>query len=277
MNEVTDDLIEMRGLRFHYRDWTPRDKHAPNLILLHGFSGHARSWDSFATSASERFHVIALDQRGHGESDWSPDSQYGAHEMKEDLDCFIRALGLKSYFLVGLSMGGTVAIHFAAQKPEGLKKLVIVDIAPEIATAGIRSIQQGVSQSDVFESVDEAFERARAANSVPPEDIHFHRVRHSLMRTEDGKWTFKFDRAFRQPQRFSTRRPSVQEGWDAVRKISVPTLLVRGERSNLLAPEVARKFVDLVDECEFVEIEGSGHSVPLDKPLEFQDAVLKFL
>lgn len=277
MSKVIDDLIEMRGLRFHYRDWESNAGDAPNLILLHGFSGHARSWDSFAETASERFRVLALDQRGHGETEWSPDSQYGAHEMKEDLNCFIRALDLKTYFLIGLSMGGTVAIQFAAQKPEGLQKLVIVDIAPEIAATGIRSIQQGVSQSDVFESIDEAFERARSANSVPPEDIHFHRVRHSLMRTENGKWTFKFDRAFRQPNRMAGRRPSVQEGWDAVASIGVPTLLVRGEQSNLLTPEVARKFVGMVDDCEFAEIKGSGHSVPLDKPREFQDEVLRFL
>ena len=277
MSKVIDDLIEMRGLRFHYRDWESNARDAPNLILLHGFSGHARSWDSFAKKASERFRVVAFDQRGHGESDWSPDFQYGAHEMKEDLNCFIRALKLKTYYLVGLSMGGTVAIHFAAQQPEGLQKLVIVDIAPEIALPGIRSIQQGISQSDVFESIDEAFKRARSANPVPPEDIHFHRVRHSLMRTEDGKWTFKFDRAFRQPDRMAGRRPSVQEGWDAVANIGVPTLLVRGERSNLLSPEVARKFVHLVDDCDFAEIKGSGHSVPLDKPKEFQDEVLRFL
>ncbi len=277
MSRVTDDLIEMRGLRFHYRDWESSANNAPILILLHGFSGHARSWDSFAETASERFRVLALDQRGHGESDWSADSQYGAHEMKEDLNCFICALDLKAYYLVGLSMGGTVAIHFAAQRPEGLQRLVIVDIAPELATTGIRAIQQGVSQGDVFETIDEAFVRARAANSVPPEDVHFHRVRHSLMRTEDGKWTFKFDRAFRQPNRLTTRRPSVQEGWDAVADIVVPTLLIRGQNSNLLTPEIAKKFVDLVDDCEFAEIEGSGHSVPLDKPKEFRDEVLRFL
>lgn len=277
MSKVTDDLVEMRGLRFHYRDWESSSSNAPNLILLHGFSGHARSWDSFAEAASKRFRVLALDQRGHGESDWSSDSQYGVHEMKEDLNCFIRALDLRSYFLVGLSMGGTVAIHFAAQKPEGLRKLVIVDIAPELAVTGIRSIQQGVSQSDVFQTIDEAYERARAANSVPPEDIHYHRVRHSLMRTENGKWTFKFDRAFRQPNRLAGRRPSVQEGWDAVADIAVPTMLIRGQNSNLLTSEVAKKFVDHVNDCEFAEIQGSGHSVPLDKPKEFEDEVLRFL
>lgn len=69
----------------------------------------------------------------------------------------------------------------------------------------------------------------------------------------------------------------MQEGWDAVADIVVPTLLIRGQNSNLLTPEIAKKFVDLVDDCEFAEIEGSGHSVPLDKPKEFRDEVLRFL
>lgn len=277
MTLVIDDLIELRGLRFHFRDWESKARNAPCLILLHGFTGHSRSWDSFAEVASERFRVLALDLRGHGESDWSKDAHYGAYEMREDLKVFVHALGLENYFLVGLSMGGTVAIHFAAQNPKGLKKLVIVDIAPEVATTGIRSIQQGISQSDIFDSIDDAFDRARSANSVPPKDIHFHRVRHSLMRTEDGKWTFKFDRALRRAERLAQRRPSVQDGWDAVARISIPTLLVRGELSNLLTRDVAEKFVSLVVDCKFVEIQGSGHSVPLDKPMEFQDAVLDFL
>ncbi|MCY3884001.1 MAG: alpha/beta hydrolase [Gammaproteobacteria bacterium] len=277
MKLVSDDLIEMRGLRFHYRDWQTKARNAPCLILLHGFTGHARSWDTFADVASERFRVLALDQRGHGESDWSDNSEYGPLEMKEDLNSFVHAFDLKEYFVVGLSMGGTVAIHFAAQKPVGLKKLVIVDIAPEIAVTGIRSIQEGVSQTDIFESIDEAFKRARSANPVPPEDTHYHRIRHSLMRTENGKWTFKYDRALRQPNELARRRPSVEEGWSAVKSIEVPTLLVRGERSNLLTSDVANKFVDLASNCKLVEIKGSGHSVPLDKPKDFQDAVLSFL
>ena len=277
MVQVIDELVEMRGLRFHYRDWSPLVADAPTLILLHGFTGHARSWDSFAETAVQRFRVLALDQRGHGETDWSPHAEYGVYEMRDDLISFVRALNLDSYYLVGLSMGGMVAMHFAAQRPEGLQKVVIVDIAPEIAPVGARAIADGVQQSDVFDSVDQAFERARTANSTPPENVHFHRVRHSLMRTEDGKWTFRYDRAFRRLGNSPRRRPNVQEGWEAISRISVPTLLLRGENSPLLTLEIAKKFESVVPNCEFVEIAGSGHSIPLDKPVEFGNAVLNFL
>jgi predicted alpha/beta-fold hydrolase len=69
---VTDELIEMRGLRFHYRDWRPKRAGAPTLVLLHGFTGHARSWDAFADAMTDRYRVLALDQRGHGETAWAP-------------------------------------------------------------------------------------------------------------------------------------------------------------------------------------------------------------
>ena len=274
---VIDDLIEMRGLRFHYRDWQAQCDNAPNLVLLHGFSGHARSWDFFAETATDRFRVLALDQRGHGETDWSTDASYGVLEMKEDLVCFISALGLDNYYLVGLSMGGMVAMNFAGDRPVGLRKLVIVDIAPEIGSVGARAIQERVRQSDEFDSVEQAFERARVANPIPPDDVYFHRVRHSLMRTENGKWTYRYDRAYRTPGDTPRRRPSVEQGWQAVARISVPTMLVRGEHSPLLTREIADKFVGVAEDCTFVEIPGSGHSVPLDKPKEFGDAVLSFL
>ena len=274
---VIDDLIEMRGLRFHYRDWQAQCENAPTLVLLHGFSGHARSWDLFAETATDRFRVLALDQRGHGETDWSTDASYGVLEMKEDLVCFVRALGLDNYYLVGLSMGGMVAMNFAGDCPVGLQKLVIVDIAPEIGSVGARAIQERVRQSDEFDSVEQAFERARAANPIPPDDVYFHRVRHSLMRTENGKWTYRYDRAYRTPGDAPRRRPSAEEGWQAVARISVPTMLVRGKHSPLLTREIADKFVGVAEDCTFVEIPGSGHSVPLDKPKEFGDAVLSFL
>src|ERR1017187_3335920 len=114
---VADELIEMRGLRFHYRDWPAQHAGAPDLVLLHGFTGHARSWDAFAEAMTDRYRVLALDQRGHGESAWSPEARYGNDEMVEDLQAFVAALKLDASTLVGLSMGGMVAMHYAGQRP----------------------------------------------------------------------------------------------------------------------------------------------------------------
>ena len=274
--EVIDELIELRGLRFHYRDWTSQQVNAPDLVLLHGYTGHCRSWDAFANVMSKQYRVLALDQRGHGETEWAPADQYGTMEMVADLDAFVSALRLERFVLLGLSMGGMVAIAYAGARPVQLARLVIVDIAPEIAAEGIQNIQQSVARSDVFDTVEDAFRRARADNPVPPEGHHYDRVRASLMRTDEGKWTYRYDRALREPgsQRL---RLTVEEGWDAGASFNVPTLLIRGEHSPLLSRDVADKFVSIAKNSQLVEVPGSGHPVPLDKPEGFLDAVQTFL
>lgn len=276
MADVVDELIELRGLRFHCRDWAGPGPDAQDLVLLHGYTGHARSWDAFAEAIRSEYRVLALDQRGHGETGWAPPDQYGTFEMVADLEAFVAALGLDRFVLLGLSMGGIVAIEYAGRRPPGLERLVIVDIAPEIPTEGLSDITRRVARSDVFDSVEAAFARAKEDNPVPPDAHHFHRVRHSLMRTGDGRWTYRYDRALRDPD--NTRpRPSVEQGWRSVAAIDVPSLLIRGEASNLLQPAVADRMVRDIPDCRFVEVAGSGHPVPLDRPDGFLDAVRTFL
>jgi pimeloyl-ACP methyl ester carboxylesterase len=272
---VVDELIELRGLRFHYRDWPSKRAGAPDLVLLHGFTGHARSWDAFAEAMSDRYRVLALDQRGHGETGWANADQYGTGEMADDLAAFVKALGLGHFSLLGLSMGGNVTIEYAGRRPTELGACVIVDIGPEIVTSGLTRIQTGVRAADTFASRDEAFAQARAANSTPPEAHHRHRSDHSLMRTEDGRWTYRYDRALRAPGNLRGR--DADAGWRSCANIAAPTLLIRGERSDILAPEIAERMLKTIPNCQFAEVRGSGHSVPLDAPDGFLDAARGFL
>jgi pimeloyl-ACP methyl ester carboxylesterase len=272
---VADELIEMRGLRFHYRDWPAQRGGAPDLVLLHGFTGHARSWDAFAHAMTDRYRVLALDQRGHGETAWAAADKYGAGEMVDDLAAFVAALGLRRFTLLGLSMGGNVAIHYGGRRPPELSRLVIVDIAPEIVASGAARIQTGVRAKDTFESRDEAFAAARAANPTPPEAHHRHRVDHSLMRTEDGRWTYRYDRALRSPR--NLRRRDTEAGWRSCANIAVPTQIIRGELSDILAPEIADRMVQIIPGARLESVADSGHSVPLDAPEGFLAAARAFL
>jgi len=272
---VSDELIELRGLRFHYRDWASNKPDAPDLVLLHGFTGHARTWDAFAEAMTDRYRVLALDQRGHGESAWASAEAYGVDEMRADLAAFVAALGLDRFTLLGLSMGGNVAIHFAGGRPAELAALVIVDIAPEVEPAGAGRIQASVRTTDVFESRDEAFAAARAADSTPPEAHHRHRIEHNLMRTEDGRWTWRYDRALRAPGAVRVRDP--EAGWRAVANIAVPTLLIRGEISDLVSPEIAERMLKANANIRLTTVKGAGHSVPLDQPEGFASACREFL
>ena len=276
MTAVTDELIELRGLRFHYRDWPSTRTGAPTLLLLHGYTGHARSWDTFARAMTDRYHVIALDQRGHGETAWAPRDAYGTPEMVADVHAFVAALGLTGFTLLGLSMGGLVSIGYAGTRPAGLDRLVIVDIAPEIALSGLKKIRDGVSRSDVFDTRTDAFARAREDNPIPPEAHQRERVYNSLMRLEDGRWTFRYDRALRDPTN-AREGIAADEGWRLVANINVPTLLVRGSLSDILDAEVAKRMAETLASGSLIEIPGSGHPVPLDKPDEFLEAVRTFL
>ena len=275
MTAPRDELVELRGLRFHYRDWPGPTPGAPSLVLLHGYTGHARSWDAFAEAMTDRYRVVALDQRGHGETAWGPADGYTSAEMAADLEAFVKALGLKRFSLLGLSMGGAVSIEYAGRRPDALAALVIVDIAPEIVAAGSTRIQAGARASDIFASRDEAFAVARAASTIPPEAHHRHRSDHALMRTEDGQWTYRYDRALRQPGTLRFR--DAKTGWASCANIAVPTQIIRGEISDILAPEIAQRMTEVIPGAVLATVAGSGHSVPLDKPDGFLAAARGFL
>src|SRR5215208_2419535 len=115
---VADKTLVLNGLRFHYRDWGTAD--AQPLVCLHGFTGHARTWDTFAKAMLQDYRVLALDQRGHGETEWATD--YHPLRRVEDLAAFVDALGLDKFALLGLSMGGRCAFQYAARFPDKLDR-----------------------------------------------------------------------------------------------------------------------------------------------------------
>lgn len=270
-----DELIEMRGLRFHYRDWPARRADAPDLVLLHGFTGHARSWDPFAAAMTDRYRVLALDQRGHGETGWAGADQYGVDAMADDLEAFVRALGLRSCALLGLSMGGLVAMDHAARRASPLAACVIVDIGPEMDRSGSSRIQASVRSTDSFASRDEAFAVARADNGRPPEALHRQRSDAGLMRTQDGRWTYRYDRALRSPG--ALRLPDAEAAWRSCAAIEAPTLIVRGELSDILSVPLAERMVRTIPDARLVTVANAGHGVPYDAPEGFLAAVRAFL
>ena len=118
-----DCLADINGLKLHYLDWGREG--LPPMVLLHGFSAHAHYWDGFAAKMRDNFHVYALDQRGHGDSEWATD--YGPETMPADFASFVDQLGLDRFVLLGHSMGGGVAFRYAASHPERIENLIIVD------------------------------------------------------------------------------------------------------------------------------------------------------
>jgi pimeloyl-ACP methyl ester carboxylesterase len=273
---VEDRFVTLGDLRFHYRQWGSED--APPLVLLHGVTGHAGVWDRFAATVSDRFRVLALDQRGHGQSDWA--AAYSTDLMASDLDAFARELRLAPFTLVGHSMGGINSYIFAAKYPGSLQRLVIVDFGPDIASspgsAVVRSNIQAAATAE-FGDPEEAFRAARAANPRPADADIRHRIAGALRQREDGRWVWRFDAGGYFAGGPTRRVFAPEEQWDLLKTIGCPTLIVRGAESDALSRESAERMVEVIPDCRLIEVEAAGHSVPLDNPEGFLVAVRPFL
>ena len=263
------------GLTFHYVTWGPES--APPLVLLHGLTSHARSWDALGLDLSASRRVIALDQRGHGDSDRAPDGDYRVATMAGDVAGFVDALGLERFELLGLSMGGRVGIAYAGGHAARVERLCIVDIGPEIHLPGMERIRQMMAASpERIGSEEEAVALARRANPRAPEAGVRERVRHGLRPLPDGGLEWKYDKALRDLMRHGGGRDMI-DLWEPLRRITAPTLLVRGADSDVLSAEVAKRMVDHLPDGRLAEIPGAGHPVPMDQPEAFARAVRAFL
>ena len=265
-----DGYVDVNGLRLHYLEWGAAG--SPGMVLLHGLTSHAHSWDHFARALQDRYHIVALDQRGHGDSAWPPDHGYGTAQYVADALALVDALGMQRFVLIGLSMGAHNAMAFTAAHPQRVTHLVPVDIAPAFRGAAERRAQAANAPEPprVFTSVEEAYAHARSLNQRPPEDVQRDRVRWSVKELPDGRVELKYD-----PEAPRWWEPA--DLWDAIPAIACPTLVIRGGESEVLSDEVARRMAATFPNARLVTVEGSGHPVPLDRPAAFEQAVREFL
>lgn len=268
---ATSKFVELGGLRFHYLDWGGEGR---PLLMLHGFSGHAHSWDHTAAGLSDTHHPLALDQRGHGDSAWAP--HYGSRPMVDDILAFLDALELERVVLMGLSMGGNVAYLVAGTHPDRVERLVVLDIGPEVAPAGAQRIAASVATGDVFQSEDDAVAQARSANPRPTDEWLRHRVAYNLRLRPDGTLTFKWDKALRDGRAVRDDH-TVEERWAAWRAVKCPTLLVRGDDSDILTPETAHRMIAENPNATLAVVADCGHSITLDRPDGLLEVLLPWI
>ena len=262
-----DRYVNVNGLRLHVLDWGGEDR--TPLLLLHGFTGHAHAWDTLSIALQPHFHVLALDQRGHGESD--PAETYNPVVAFDDLAGVLGQLGIGSLVLVGLSMGGRNAMYFASKRPRAVQQLVVVDIGPEI---GVRAAapSSGPPEPDTWESVEQAAQHLHRANPYP--GIHYYRwvVSHSLRQRADGALVWMWH-----PSVKERRLPSDIDWWAVLRAIPVPTLVLRGESSHVLDRDVAERMVKEPPRGRLVEIPRAVHTLHEDNPGAVLAALKDFL
>ena len=271
-----DRFITLDGLRFHYREWGRPA--APPVLLLHAYSSHARSWDTVARSLADRYRVLALDQRGHGESDWSSDY----HELRfvGDLGAFVDALGLDTLALVGFSIGGSHACTYALLYPERVSRLVLL----ECFTAGdeqgdaawIDAMRAHMHRLRTLPAdPEEASAAFRPLAPYATEDERRRWLLDGLIQASDGQWRWRFDPAFLAPGPVGRLKPPEAVLWDRVARLSCPTLLIVGADSWMVEP--TRQVATLNPRARVEVIPAAGHWAPLDNPTGFVSAVDGFL
>ena len=267
--------VTANGLDFHYLDWGSAGK--PPLVLLHGVGQTCHTWDLFAEAMARHFHVLAFDQRGHGDSSWAPDRDYSRKAMVADIDAFTRAAGLQRFFLTGLSMGGMNSLVFTSEHPARVEALVVVDIGPRIERRGTSQIRDFMSNHREFADLDEAVAVIHKFNPRRPiEAIRNFTVKYNLKQRPDGKWTWKYDSYFAEAHGRGDPQAMHDQLAAAARRVTCPTLLVKGAESDVLSLEGAREFLGLIPGAEFALVEKAGHSVMGDNPPGFEKAVRDF-
>jgi pimeloyl-ACP methyl ester carboxylesterase len=271
-----DRYVELNGVNFHYLDWG--NDHLPHLILLHGGSLTAHTWDMAALMLRDRYHVVALDQRGHGDTGWTSDdqlSQDNGNLMVQDTHAFIEHLGYDRITLCGMSMGGMNALGYAAEHPEHLDALVIVDIAPVTMSAGLIEMEQFRQDTETMSKFEDFLNRAIHFNPQrKPAHLNYSLL-HSLKQVDEG-WTWKQDHRRRQlpegmteEQMKEARQQRTESLWTEVKAIKTPTLLLRGSISKILSEDAANSMAEAMTDCTHEVIEGAGHSVQGDQPAAF--------
>ena len=268
----TDREVQANGINFHYLDWGNDDK--PPMILLHGRTNSAHTWDFTSLAFHDSFHVIAVDQRGHGESGWSPDGEYGLDGLVPDIRGFIDTLGLQDVTLVGHSMGGRASMAYASEHTDRLQALVVVDMAPQIERDEIDSIagwRRLPAETDSFEEFVEAAHKLNPRRTV--EQLRGS-LAHQLRHYESGKWSWKWDPALRQA---NTNGWTTERLWEAVSNIRCPVLLIRGGDSGLVSDATVERMKECMPGMQAVVIEGAGHQVAGDKPALLQQAMRDFM
>jgi pimeloyl-ACP methyl ester carboxylesterase len=259
------------ALDLHLLEWGAPGR--PGVLLLHGGAAHAHWFDRVVVpDLADAYHVAALDQRGHGESDWATPPAYATDDFVADVLAVLDALGWPAAVLVGHSMGGHNAMACAAWHPERVRGLVVVDARPAIPPERLaRMRERGERPPRRHPSVEAA---VAAFRLLPPDTLADPALLAHLARASvawrDGAVSPRFD-----PACYGTRRPV--DAWPLLPRIQAPTLVVRGERSPILPADMAARLCAEIRGARLVEVPAAYHHVVLDRPREVARALRAFL
>lgn len=258
--------------RLHFLEWNPGARRT--LVALHGNSANVWWWLPIADAAGDHdCHLIAIDQRGHGDSEWVQPPAYSPVDYARDLARFIAERALQRPFVAGHSMGGISALAFGAEYPGLARAIIAIDAAvtsTERRNHYLRRLKglPLVTYPD-FETARARFRLMPNEGDIAPETMAMI-ARKSLGRNAEGRWMMKFDR-----QSFVG-----SDGIDvleAIARVRDPLLLIRAEHSRIMTADGARRAIETNSNARLVTIAGAHHHVILERPAEVARAIREFV
>jgi pimeloyl-ACP methyl ester carboxylesterase len=263
------------GIRLHYLDWGSSDR--PALLFLHGGALTAHTWDLVSLALRCDFHCLALDLRGHGDSEWSPTLDYGPDAHARDIGGVIEQLGLRRPVLIGQSLGGLSAMTYAARAADPPAGIAMVDVGPNVQSTGVKRVADFVMGDPGHGSVEDFVDRARAFNPRRDPRLLRYSLLHNLRPIADGSWTWKYDRRKLTPDYFASVRGELERLGDLARTVTCPVLVVRGAESEALSDSAAASFADSLPDGRWSRVQNAGHTVQGDNPRGLTEVLTRFL
>lgn len=249
----------------------------PSVLLLHGGGQNRFSWKNTGQILADAgFHVVALDSRGHGDSDRAPDENYTVDALCADTLAVLEQIG-RPVALIGASMGGMTGMLVAdVAGPQAVSKLVLVDVVPRYDKDGSARIREFMASGmNGFATLEEAADAVAAYLPYRTKPRSAEGLKKNLRR-RDGRWYWHWDPAFlKAPD--DDRFVRMQKLEQAVMDLTIPILLIRGKLSDVVSPEGVKDFLAKVPHAEFVELSDAGHTAAGDDNDAFTDAVVQFV
>ena len=261
--------------------WRPDEP--AELVLLHGGAQNAHTWDTVALALDRP--LIAIDLPGHGHSDWREDGDYKPQNMADDVAIVIRALAPAALPVIGMSLGGMTALCVAARHPSLVTKLGMVDVTPGVDHVKAEPIIAFVTGPEFFDDFGSILARTIEHNPTRTESSLRRGVLHNARELPDGRWSWRYDpmRSWkREPSDDDARphemgSPDFQALWDELATIEVPVTLWRGARSGVVDDADVEKFRQLQPNATVIVVDGAGHSIQGDRPVELARSIAEFL
>jgi esterase len=264
-----DRFVMVGGLRLHYVDWG--NASAQPMVMVHGLDRVARTFDHVAPHFARRYHVIALDMRGHGDSGWDSEGRYQVEDHAGDLAGLVKALGLRNLVLWGNSTGGRVVQVFAGMQPELVSHVIAEDVGPERPRQIADNYSRRVAQENAgWASEEELLAQLRKTNSGVSDAVLVPYVKYGTKRRDDGRLIWKRDPAL-------VKGFVATDLWRFVREIKAPTIYILGGRSTIVPVETQEQLKKTLPRVTIVTIPGVGHYPSDEKPDEFLRVVDGFL